>query len=321
MMDQLIKLIKQHDVIAIFRHILPDCDALGAQFALALWIRNNFADKKVYIIGDIDDERLSNYFTAEVEPDLSALNNALGIAVDTPILDRIDFNQHFLACETTVIIDHHPVIKKFANFHWGGVSYSATCEYLGWLFFEINQKDPNIKLNSTICEYLFCGLVADTNRFFYANVQPATFDIASKLLNQNIDMQRVYRLLYFRSLAKTRLSAYVMQNFFLTKYNVAHFFLKPEIWKQFNVPYLEAKDLVYVMQNIDNVDYCVYGSLDPTKKVYRFSLRSNKKPINQIARSFNGGGHALACGVKSDKFETYHQLVKEIDNFASLDYE
>lgn len=44
--------IKHYKKIAVFRHIMPDFDALGTQFGLATWIKENFPDKDVKILGD-----------------------------------------------------------------------------------------------------------------------------------------------------------------------------------------------------------------------------------------------------------------------------
>ena len=44
--------IKRYDRIAIFRHIIPDYDALGSQYGLATWIKDNFPNKDVKVLGD-----------------------------------------------------------------------------------------------------------------------------------------------------------------------------------------------------------------------------------------------------------------------------
>ena len=45
-----LKKIKEYDEIAIFRHIRPDFDALGTQFGLATWIKDNFPNKTVKVL-------------------------------------------------------------------------------------------------------------------------------------------------------------------------------------------------------------------------------------------------------------------------------
>ncbi len=49
---ELEKLIKQYDRIAIFRHIMPDYDALGTQLGLYHFIKDNFPQKEVKVFGD-----------------------------------------------------------------------------------------------------------------------------------------------------------------------------------------------------------------------------------------------------------------------------
>ena len=44
--------IQKYDSIIIFRHILPDMDALGSQYGLASWIRSAYPQKKVYCAGE-----------------------------------------------------------------------------------------------------------------------------------------------------------------------------------------------------------------------------------------------------------------------------
>ena len=49
---RILNAIKRYDRIAIFRHEKPDFDALGSQMGLATWIKDNFPDKEVHVLGD-----------------------------------------------------------------------------------------------------------------------------------------------------------------------------------------------------------------------------------------------------------------------------
>ena len=48
----LLKTIEDADVITLFRHTHPDCDALSSQNGLCSWVQANFPDKRVYRLGD-----------------------------------------------------------------------------------------------------------------------------------------------------------------------------------------------------------------------------------------------------------------------------
>ena len=46
---EILENIKKFDKIAVFRHIMPDFDALGTQFGLATWLKDNFKDIKSFL--------------------------------------------------------------------------------------------------------------------------------------------------------------------------------------------------------------------------------------------------------------------------------
>jgi nanoRNase/pAp phosphatase (c-di-AMP/oligoRNAs hydrolase) len=47
----ILKAIQKYPKIVVFRHIIPDFDALGTQLGLATWIKENFTKKTVKVIG------------------------------------------------------------------------------------------------------------------------------------------------------------------------------------------------------------------------------------------------------------------------------
>ncbi|HRX45501.1 MAG TPA: bifunctional oligoribonuclease/PAP phosphatase NrnA, partial [Acholeplasmataceae bacterium] len=51
----IIHLIESYDQIIIHRHARPDMDAIGSQYGLYLTIKENYPDKRVYVVGDSND--------------------------------------------------------------------------------------------------------------------------------------------------------------------------------------------------------------------------------------------------------------------------
>ncbi|MFQ8584427.1 MAG: hypothetical protein ACLSA6_18850 [Holdemania massiliensis] len=51
MFEGLLSLIEQSEVDTLYRHINPDCDALGSQWGLATWLKHRFPLKRVYVLG------------------------------------------------------------------------------------------------------------------------------------------------------------------------------------------------------------------------------------------------------------------------------
>ena len=49
---RILNAIKRYDRIAVFRHSMPDFDALGTQMGLATWLKDNFPNKEIHVLGD-----------------------------------------------------------------------------------------------------------------------------------------------------------------------------------------------------------------------------------------------------------------------------
>lgn len=48
----ILKKIKEYDHIVVFRHQMPDFDALGTQLGLATWLKDNFPNKTIHVVGE-----------------------------------------------------------------------------------------------------------------------------------------------------------------------------------------------------------------------------------------------------------------------------
>ena len=115
--SRILSAIKRYDRIAIFRHIMPDFDALGTQLGLATWIKDNFPEKDVKVLGD-------NHvtFTPRVYPAMDEVNQDwfkepfLAIIVDVGNVSRIA-DPRFKKARFKIKIDHHPDVE-----HWGKIS-------------------------------------------------------------------------------------------------------------------------------------------------------------------------------------------------------
>ena len=47
--NKILRAIKRYDRIVVFRHIMPDFDALGTQMGLYTWLKDNFPNKEVKV--------------------------------------------------------------------------------------------------------------------------------------------------------------------------------------------------------------------------------------------------------------------------------
>jgi phosphoesterase RecJ-like protein len=49
--EALTQAIEASEIITVFRHEHPDCDALGSQWGLVTWLKDNYPSKQIYALG------------------------------------------------------------------------------------------------------------------------------------------------------------------------------------------------------------------------------------------------------------------------------
>ena len=94
----------------------------------------------------------------------------------------------------TVVIDHHeanPEVDKIADYVFARSDRFSTCEILVDIF-----EEMNIDIDPDIANLLLTGILFDTRRFFYTDLQ--TFQIGMKLLNSGADYDRCIKSLQIR---------------------------------------------------------------------------------------------------------------------------
>jgi len=96
--------------------------------------------------------------------------------------------------EKTIVIDHHepnPEIGTIAEHRVVRSDRFSTCEILVELF-----EDMEIAIDPNIANLLFTGILFDTRRFIYTDLQ--TFQIGIKLLNSGADYEKCVKSLQIR---------------------------------------------------------------------------------------------------------------------------
>ena len=106
--DRLIHQIEAADSIVLFRHVMADGDAMGAQFALKTWIMERYPDKSVYAPGHSVGACAAYYPQVDEVTD-TVIARSLAIVLDTATSARVDDTRWQLAAKT-VRIDHHLLV-------------------------------------------------------------------------------------------------------------------------------------------------------------------------------------------------------------------
>lgn len=307
MKSDILQKIKDYNKIIIHRHVSPDPDAMGSQMGMYHLINENFPEKEVYVTG-VFPERLS-YFKAHSKLSDDVFDDALIIVTDTANRERID-DERWNMGDYIIKIDHHPVDDDYAGINWVDVNKSSTCEMVYEFY---NEFRDELTLSAKAQELILAGIIADTNRFLFPSTTKETFDVASKMKEDNVDFKSVYDKLYRRSYKEMQYFGYILCNLKIEE-RVGYIILTAEDIKKNNVDIATSSNLIGELNNIEDFDVWVFVTEDKANKNYRVNIRSKGPIINDVAANFGGGGHIFASGVRMRKFEKVMQLIDELKN-------
>ena len=310
---ELIKLIRKYDRIAIFRHIMPDYDALGTQYGLYHWIKDNFPQKEVKVLGD-------NHvtFTPRLFPETDKLNDSwfaepfLAIIVDVGNKKRIA-DPRFEKAERIVKIDHHPNTEQVADVDITDIDTAAASELVVALLLNHGSK---YKLSEVAARFFYIALVGDSGRFQYSSTTSLTFAVASHLVNTGIKINEIYQDMYLKQIDDLAVTAYILNHFHISEKGVAYYTLDSKIQRELKITTERGKENVNLFSNIEGIHiWCsITQDEDPKEPCWRISIRSKGIVVNGVAAEFGGGGHAQASGAKITTLDELPKFIAALDN-------
>lgn len=299
--------IEESDSIIIVRHKRPDGDCIGSSLGLRAILRNSFPNKKIYSVGDGVPSYL-NFLGEEDIVEEEIYENSLVIVVDTATEQRIESDKYTNA-KRIIKIDHHIPVESYGHINYVREDYPACCQIITDL---VNTFKSKLKINSEAALCLYTGLVTDSGRFRYRNVDGETMRCAGSLLDIKIDTERMYTHLNTKSAESFKLQGYIYQNFELTDNGVAYAFISKKLMKKFNASVEDASNLVNCLDSIrGSLIWILFVEYDDEIRV---RLRSRYIPVVDIANQFNGGGHENACGATLQNEKQIKELLSVADS-------
>lgn len=299
--------IEQFDTITIFRHENPDLDALGSQFGLCHWIKDNYPEKRVYLCGN-EFGRFSEALIVSTVDD-EVINNSLAIIVDTANAARVD-DLRFKNALKTMRIDHHPLVEEFTDIELINEKSAATCELLGDFFISIESK----AITEATAELLYQGILTDTLCFKTNNTTSKTLYIASKLAETGINIAQLNTQVFDIDIHTFKYVNYLRSKIEFRD-GVAYSILTTQDVQPFGISINHAREYVSELGNVKEFEiWCIFTQDESDSTLYKGSLRSKTVTINTIASKYNGGGHKNACGVKNLTINQIECLLDELRN-------
>jgi len=307
--EQIYKKITAYDTIIIHRHARPDMDAIGSQYGLYLTIKENFPNKNVYVVGDVND---MCYLATMDDIKDETYQGALAIITDVAVTRMISDSRYLLAKER-IIIDHHQNdtdVEDVALFY-RDPSFASAAEMIVDFI-----RDNKLRITPEAATYLYGGMVTDTGRFMHLNNASKTFELASYITQFDPSFQAFYDYIYTEPLKK-RKTKNLFSNFDLTPNNVAYRKNDANLIEESGLEFQTvSRGMVNQMAGIKEVPIWANFTEDVENNVIVGEFRSRGITIVDIAKKYGGGGHNNACGASLKDWNVVEEILKDFDERA-----
>ena len=306
MYKKILDLINKYDTIIIHRHYNPDADAYGSQMGLKRMIELTFPSKKVYAVGDVNT---FSYLGDVDELEDDVFKGALSIIVDVSV-SRLVYDHRYELAEHVLVIDHHLNPSDIADTLYNDSDTIACAQIIA----EMGLENGYI-IDDVAATRLLTGIVTDSGRFVYPKTSAKTFQVAAELIQKGANLDEIYEKLYTETLQFKKLKGYFINNFKLTRNNVAYMKNDLTVKDNFEVTtFTVSRAMVNQMSGIKGVNIWA-NFTESEENVILCELRSKRRSIVDIAKKYGGGGHALACGCTLNSFDEVDLLLNDLDEF------
>ena len=292
--DGLLSTIESFEIITIFRHENPDCDACGSQFGLKTWIKDNYPDKQVYVCGEqVCDQ--ADWPENDVVS-LETIQNSLAIVVDCANAPRVD-DQRFSEAKMVVKIDHHPDKEPFGDKVYVDDTAAAVCEILPFFFYENKDK----VFSKETAEFLYRGLLTDSLNYTTSNTTSRTLEAGGILASKGLNLSKISHDVFDNSIHGYEFNGYIIEHTKVIDKHFAYVVIPEKDYKSYGFDASKARSFVGRLGNVKEFNvWAVFTEKTVDGEIlYDGSLRAKETTINDIAERFHGGGHACAAGVKN----------------------
>ncbi len=307
---QILDKIKAYDTILLFRHKRMDGDCVGASKGLRGILKLTWPEKRVLLI----DSQQSDYlaFTGPADQDVpdDVYRQALGIVVDTANSDRIS-NEKYSLCREVIKIDHHIPVEDYGALNWVEEKRSSACEMIADFYAGFRDE---LRIDRDAATWIYMGMVTDSGRFRFEGVNGETLRLAGLMLDQGVDIERLYANLYLENFDMLGFKAYVYEHMQRTENGVVYLYIDREMQRKFGLTFESASSAISYLEGIREC-LCWLAFIEPAEgdPAIRVRVRSRFVATNTLSERFNGGGHALASGATVYSREEALRMIDEAD--------
>ena len=309
MFEEALSLIEKYETIIIHRHRNPDGDAIGSQTGLYNIIKDNYAAKRVYMVGD--DCGRYGFIASQPMDGIEdcVYENALAVILDTSARPLISDSRYEKAT-ATLRIDHHLFVEKIADVEVTDTTYESCAGLVTQLAIECN-----LVVSQKAASALFAGMVTDSGRFRFDCTSAATFRRAGFLMDRGIDTNAIYSKLYTTSIEDMKLKAKFIEKIRFTEKSTAYIYTTEKELEELEISaFSVSRGYVNTMADLKGVR--VWAAFAESEEGILCELRSSGPDINAIAVKYGGGGHKKASGATLKDRDSVEAMLHDLDEIS-----
>lgn len=294
-MNNILKEIQEAKTIGITGHLRPDGDCVGSCMALYHYLKRNLpSDKVIHVYLEpipiqfqvIKDTNLVKQVNDE------DIKYDLFISLDSGSLDRLGFAIDFFNnAERTINIDHHISNTKFGKVNHVVVEASSTCEVL----FDLFEED---KIDLTIAEALYLGIIHDTGVFKHSNTSEKTLLIAGKLISKGVPFSKMIDETFYQKsyIQNQLLGRCLLECMLVLDGRCIVSSISKKMLEFYNATSNDLDGIIDQLRITQGIEVAILlYEIDIHE--YKVSMRANGAvDVRKIAAYFSGGGHIKAAG-------------------------
>ncbi len=298
---RLVRRFREARQVILTTHLNADGDGAGSEAALASWLKAH--EVEVAIVNPtrfpesfeflLDDPTLVAQ-AGSVRADELCASADLAVVLDTGETSRIGRVKPMIEHLETVVIDHH--LQSTSPIEGDVLRDEKACA-TGELVYDLVAAAGGPWLPS-VAQGIYVAILTDTGSFRFANSTPAAHRISADLIDRGVDPEATYRQVYghFPPRRMQVLAAALGELEVDDHGDVAWMTVPREAYESSGATAEDLDGFVDYPRSIAGVEVGLLFRTTATGDT-KISLRSNGLvDVNEVAREFGGGGHAMASG-------------------------
>lgn len=287
-------------------HVVPDADALGSAFAMALAFATDESHPKVALPDGSISQRLAflldwAQIAVASSDDFAAADGF--VVLDTAKKSRCNVGKaikesDWSAGRPIINIDHHATNTRFGNVNWISDTTGSTCELVYHLL-----RAAERPISPLIASLLYAGIQTDTLGFSLPTTNAAALSASADLVACGANVAELgERLCRSQTKSEFELLRIVYANTqVVADGGIAYSYASHDEIHAAGCTAADIDDQINVPRSLDGVRLAMLFT-EGNKGKTRINFRgSGDVTVVELAGEFNGGGHAQSAGAILDR--------------------